>query len=131
MDTPAKITHSSAKYYATNDFFHNYGDVSLPDGAKAKIAFYFKTQEHLDSSHQHIQNFVIVKNTGEFYIVEIKSENERNHPDVIAKKKAVQRLAQLQPDAHFAYKVIYTRDAFLQEDLDEMQTIREWIYAKR
>lgn len=48
----------------------------------------------------------------------------------MAKKKAVKRLAKLQPDAHFEYKVIYTRDAFLQENLDEMQTIREWIYAK-
>ena len=38
------------------DFFQNYGDVALPDGAKAKIAFYFRTQEHLDTSHQHIQN---------------------------------------------------------------------------
>ena len=27
------------------DFFENYGDVALPDGAKAKIAFYFKTQD--------------------------------------------------------------------------------------
>ena len=30
-------------------FFNNYGDVTLPNGAKAKIAFYFKTQEHLDN----------------------------------------------------------------------------------
>ena len=47
----------------------------------------------------------------------------------MAKKKAVKRLAKLQPDAHFEYKVIYTKDAFLQENLDEMQTIREWIYG--
>ena len=39
-----------------NDFFDNYGDVALPDGAKAKIAFYFRTQEHLDASLAHIQN---------------------------------------------------------------------------
>ena len=32
------------------EFFSQYGEVSLPDGAKAKIAFYFKTQEHLDHS---------------------------------------------------------------------------------
>ncbi len=32
------------------EFFKNYGDVTLPDGARAKIAFYFKTQEHLEDS---------------------------------------------------------------------------------
>ena len=64
-----------------------------------------------------------------YKVVEIKSENERDHPDVVAKKKAVKRLAKLQPDAHFEYKVIYTRDAFLQENLDEMQNTREWIYT--
>ena len=48
---------------------------------------------------------------------------------LLQKKKAVERLAKLQPDAHFEYKVIYTRDAFLQENFDEMQTIREWIYG--
>lgn len=36
-------------------FFENYGDVTLPNGAKAKIAFYFKTQEHLDTSREHIE----------------------------------------------------------------------------
>ena len=36
-------------------FFENYGDVALPNGAKAKIAFYFKTQEHLDASKEHIE----------------------------------------------------------------------------
>ena len=74
-------------------------------------------------------DFVIVKNTGEFYIIEIKSESERGDPTVVEKKKAVERLAKLQPDAHFEYKVIYTRDAFLQENFDEMQKIREWIYG--
>ncbi|MYF54265.1 restriction endonuclease subunit R, partial [Candidatus Poribacteria bacterium] len=35
-------------------FFEEYGDVTLLDGAKAKIAFYFKTQEHLNTSKPHI-----------------------------------------------------------------------------
>ena len=94
-----------------------------------KTDFHFEYKGTDNNYHRYFPDFVIVKNTGEFYIVEIKSENERGHPDVIAKKKAVKRLAKLQPDAHFAYKVIYTKDAFLQENLDEMQTIREWIYG--
>ena len=94
-----------------------------------KTDFHFEYKGTDNNYHRYFPDFVIVKNTGEFYIVEIKSESERGHPDVVAKKKAVKRLAKLQPDAHFEYKVIYTRDAFLQENLDEMQTIREWIYG--
>lgn len=94
-----------------------------------KTDFHFEYKGDDNNYHRYFPDFVIVKNTGEFYIVEIKSENERRDPDVIAKKKAVKRLAKLQPDAHFEYKVIYTKDAFLQENLDEMQTIREWIYG--
>ncbi len=94
-----------------------------------KTDFHFEYKGTDNNYHRYFPDFVIVKNTGEFYVVEIKSENERGHPDVVAKKKAVKRLAKLQPDAHFEYKVIYTKDAFLQENLDEMQTIREWIYA--
>ena len=41
------------------DFFDRYGDVKLNNGAKAKIAFYFKTQEHLNASRTHIQNVLI------------------------------------------------------------------------
>ena len=90
--------------------------------------FHFEYKGTDNNYHRYFPDFVIVKNTGEFYIVEIKSESERGDPTVIAKKKAVKRLAKLRPNAHFEYHVIYTRDAFLQENLDEMQIIREWIY---
>ena len=93
-----------------------------------KTDFHFEYKGTDNNYHRYFPDFVIVKNTGEFYIVEIKSESERGDPNVVAKKKAVKRLAKLQPDAHFEYKVIYTKDAFLQENIDEMQTIREWIY---
>ena len=94
-----------------------------------KTDFHFEYKGTDNNYHRYFPDFVIVKNTGEFYIVEIKSESERGHPDVVAKRKAVKRLAKLQPDAHFEYRVIYTKDAFLQENLDEMQKIREWIYG--
>ena len=93
-----------------------------------KTDFHFEYKGTDNNYHRYFPDFVIVKNTGEFYIVEIKSESERGAPDVVAKKKAVKRLAKLRPNAHFEYKVIYTKDAFLQENIDEMQTIREWIY---
>ena len=94
-----------------------------------KTDFHFEYKGTDNNYHRYFPDFVIVKNTGEFYIVEIKSESERGDPTVVAKKKAVERLKKLQPDAPFEYKVIYTRDAFLQENLDDMQTIREWIYG--
>ena len=96
-----------------------------------KTDFHFEYKGTDNNYHRYFPDFVIVKNTGEFYIVEIKSESERGDPTVVAKKKAVERLKKLQPDAPFEYKVIYTRDAFLQENLDDMQTIREWIYGNK
>ena len=94
-----------------------------------KTDFHFEYKGTDNNYHRYFPDFVIVKNTGEFYIVEIKSESERGDPTVVAKKKAVERLKNLQPDAPFEYKVIYTKDAFLQENLDDMQAIREWIYG--
>ena len=94
-----------------------------------KTDFHFEYKGVDNNYHRYFPDFVIVKNTGEFYIVEIKSESERGDLTVEAKKKAVKRLAKLQPDAHFEYHVIYTKDAFLQENIDEMQKIREWIYG--
>ena len=41
------------------EFFRTYGKVALPDGAKAKIAFYFKTQQHLDDSRPLIEQAMI------------------------------------------------------------------------
>ena len=93
-----------------------------------KTDFHFEYKGTDNNYHRYFPDFVIVKNTGEFYIVEIKSESERGAPDVVAKKKAVKRLAKLQPNAHFEYHVIYTKDAFLKENFDEKQKIHEWIY---
>ena len=72
------------------DFFENYGDVALPDGAKAKIAFYFKTQDHLESSLLHIQNALteigestaqILVNTQTSSQSDIDAFNRLNNPD--------------------------------------------------
>lgn len=40
---------------AIRHFFDKYKKVRLPNGAQAKIAFYFKQQEHLDESRPHIE----------------------------------------------------------------------------
>ena len=41
------------------EFFRSYGKVSLANGAKAKIAFYFKTQSHLDESRVLIEQAMV------------------------------------------------------------------------
>ena len=71
-------------------FFENYRDVTLPNGAKAKIAFYFKTQEHLDVSRGYIENALteidksstlILVNTQKSSQAEIDEFNRLNNPD--------------------------------------------------
>ena len=41
------------------DFFERYGDVSLSEFGKAKIAFYFKAQEHLDTTRVYLEESLI------------------------------------------------------------------------
>ena len=71
-------------------FFENFGDVALPNGAKAKIAFYFKTQEHLDTSKEHIEralaaigesSTLILVNTQKSSPAEIDEFNQLNDPN--------------------------------------------------
>ncbi len=72
-----------------SEFFGQYGDVELPDGSKAKIAFYFKTQEHLDASRIFIEKSMskigegvsqILVNTQQSSQVEIDDFNRLNNP---------------------------------------------------
>jgi len=72
------------------EFFKTYGDVALPDGAKAKIAFYFKTQEHLDESRRLIERAMakinqdasqILVNTQKSIAKDIEEFQRLNDPD--------------------------------------------------
>ena len=65
------------------------GKVSLPDGAKAKIAFYFKTQNHLDASRPLIEQAMtgmgesvsqILVNTQQSNATEINEFKSLNNP---------------------------------------------------
>ena len=80
-----------------------------------------------DNFHRYFPDFVIVKKTGEFYIVEIKSERDRNNESVKAKKKAVERLEKMQSNDRFKYHIIYTDTDFLRENLDEIDNVLAWI----
>ncbi len=72
------------------EFFGGYRDVRLPDGAKAKIAFYFKTQEHLETSRGFIEKAIIeigedvsqiLVNTQRSNVAEIDEFKRLNNPD--------------------------------------------------
>ncbi len=68
--------------------------------------------------HRYFPDFVIVKKTGEFYIVEVKSKDERGDETVEAKKKAVEKLQNLQADK-VKYNIIYTKTNTIGvEDID-------------
>lgn len=72
------------------DFFEKYGKTKLANGAKAKIAFYFANQEHLDSSKPLIEkaladhrqdSTIILTNTQKSSQKEIDEFNRLNDPD--------------------------------------------------
>ena len=94
-----------------------------------KTDFHFEYKGADGNYHRYFPDFVIVRNSGEFFIVEIKSESDRSNPIVDAKAKAVEYLKELQPDKHFDYNIIYTPDQYIAEN-DEMKTIRAWIRSE-
>ncbi len=96
----------------------------LTDTKKTDFHFEYKGED--GNYHHYFPDFVIVKNTGEFYIVEIKSTSDRGNTIVEEKRKAVESLRDLQPDAHFDYNIIYTSDRYIPENA-VMQKIRAWI----
>ncbi len=57
--------------------------------------------------HQYYPDFVIVKKSGEFLIVEIKAEGKQADPEVHAKTKAVETLTRI-PGNRFKYHILYT-----------------------
>lgn len=92
-----------------------------------KTDFHFEYKGTDGNYHRYFPDFVIVKNTGEFYIVEIKSERDRTNATVQAKNKAMERMEQLQSNAFFKYHVIYTDTAFIKENFDDINSVLAWI----
>ena len=89
-----------------------------------KTDFYFQYLGEDKRYHRYFPDFVIVKKTGEFYIVEVKAERERGDKTVAAKQKAVERLQKMQPDK-FRYHVVYASTAAI--SAAEIEPITAWI----
>ena len=89
-----------------------------------KTDFHFEYMGEDNRYHRYFPDFVIVKRTGEFYIVEVKSESERGDRTVEAKKKAVERLQKMQPDK-FRYNIVYTSVTAISPE--KIKPIADWI----
>lgn len=89
-----------------------------------KTDFHFEYLGEDNRYHRYFPDFVIVKKTGEFYIVEVKSEKERGDETVEAKRKAVEQLQKLQPDK-FRYKIFYTAADTIRAG--KIKPIRDWM----
>ena len=92
-----------------------------------KTDFHFEYLGEDKRYHRYFPDFVIVKKTGEFYIVEVKAESERGDKTVETKKKAVERLQKMQPDK-FKYNVVYTSTDTI--EADKIKPIIDWIYSQ-
>lgn len=93
-----------------------------------KTDFHFEYKGVDDKYHRYFPDFILVKKTGEFYVVEIKADNMRGDATVAAKEKAVEEIRALNPKK-VRHEVIYCRnDAVDRGDLDK---IRRWLYAKK
>ena len=91
--------------------------------------FHFEYMDQNKQYHRYFPDFVVVKKkTHEFYIVEVKSERDREDPITKAKKKAVERLQNIQPD-RFKYQIIYTSTD--QVEPNDIQPIMDWAESRQ
>ena len=84
-----KESYASVVKEIVKDFFETYGDVVLPEGQKAKIAFYFNSQEDLDNVRGVVEEALVtvgevpgclLVNTQKSLSQEIKEFNRLNNP---------------------------------------------------
>ncbi len=92
---------------------------SINDSKKTDIYFEYKD---IDGRYKnYYPDFVITKNNGEFLIVEIKARNKETDDNVIAKRKAVEYLENIDENS-FKYVVIYAdKDIISNESLSQVK----------
>jgi len=92
-----------------------------------KTDFHFEYLGRDNRYHDYFPDFVLVKKTGEYFIVEIKAERDREDPTVLAKAKAVEELREVQPDL-FKYNIVYTPASGVAEP--EIKSVADWIRGR-
>jgi len=90
----------------------------------AKTDFHFEYMGQDGRFHNYYPDFVLVKKNGEFYIVEVKSEDARHDHVVQEKAKAVEKLQALQPDK-FRYKIVYAEADTVRDA--EIAPVVDWV----
>ena len=93
----------------------------------ARTDFHFSYVDEGGRERLYFPDFVLVKKSGEFYILEVKSGGGLVDRNQEAKKKAVERLREVQPDK-FKYHVVYVGDELDDGDLDP---VRDWVRENR
>ena len=92
--------------------------------ANARLTdFWFQYRGEDGAYHRYFPDFLLLKNTGEFYVVEVKSADMRGAADVEAKKKAVEELTAM-PENRFRYVVIYADDKGM-----DSSPVEKWIWG--
>ncbi len=89
-----------------------------------KTDFHFEYLGEDKRYHRYFPDFVMVKKTGEFYIIEVKAESERGDKTVEAKRKAVERLQKMQRDK-FRYHVVYAGASTINND--KLKPVWDWV----
>lgn len=90
-----------------------------------KTDFHFEYLGRDGRYHDYFPDFVLVKNTGEYFIVEVKAERDREDATVLAKAKAVEELREIQPDL-FKYKIVYASARGVAEP--DLKPVSNWLY---
>ena len=93
-----------------------------------KTDFYFEYKGVDERYHLYFPDFVIVKKSGEFLIVEIKSDKERCDETVKRKKKAVERLANVESNK-FMYRIIYCATSAVSNS--QLSSISDWLESEQ
>ncbi|MCE2687832.1 MAG: DEAD/DEAH box helicase family protein [Rickettsiales bacterium] len=113
------ITNSKAK--DIEDIYFT-GGLTTPD----KTDFHFQYKGQDGKYHQYYPDFLIKKKNGEVFIVEIKSESEREDFNVKAKAKAVQEIANINENK-IKYVVLYTNGETISTSDKDFLKINDFI----
>ena len=81
------------------------GGITSPD--KTDIHFEYKGID--GKYHKYYPDFLVRKKSGEVFIIEIKASNEQHDPNVLAKAKAVQEIANINENK-IKYCVLYAEN---------------------
>ncbi len=91
------------------------GGISTPE----QTDLYFEYKDIDGRYRKYYPDFVITKKSGEFLIVEVKSEGKKNDPEVQAKEKAVRYLEGISENK-FKYHILYTGTPIPSKNLTEI-----------